>query len=44
MFEDGTLKVPIEMTIPLERAAEAHAMIDAGHRKGKLVLTTGDDA
>jgi NADPH:quinone reductase-like Zn-dependent oxidoreductase len=44
MFEDGTLKVPIEATMPLERAADAHALIDAGHRKGKLVLTTGDNA
>ncbi|MFN3592422.1 MAG: NADP-dependent oxidoreductase [Thermaurantiacus sp.] len=44
MFEDGSLKVPIEATMKLEQAAEAHAMIDKGHRKGKLVLTTGEDA
>ncbi len=43
LFEDGRLTTRVEATLPLERAAEAHAMLDAGHRRGKLVLTTEGD-
>lgn len=39
LFQDGTLRPPQIETMPLERAAEAHARVDAGGLTGKLVLT-----
>ncbi len=39
LFEDGTLRPPQIETLPLDRAAEAHARVDAGGLTGKLVLT-----
>ena len=36
------LKPPIEATFPLERAADAHAHLEAGEHIGKVVLTVGD--
>ena len=38
----GKLKPPIEATFPLERAADAHAHLEAGEHIGKVVLTVAD--
>ena len=37
--EHGTVKIPIEKTFPLEQAADAHRLSEAGHVRGKIVLT-----
>jgi NADPH:quinone reductase-like Zn-dependent oxidoreductase len=42
LIQEGTLRPHIEEAFPLERAAEAHERIEAGHVRGKLVLTVGD--
>jgi NADPH:quinone reductase-like Zn-dependent oxidoreductase len=42
LIESGAIRVPLEATLPLERVAEAHGLLDAGGRRGKLVLTMGD--
>jgi len=39
LFEDGTIRPPQIETLPLDRAAEAHARVDAGGLTGKLVLS-----
>lgn len=36
----GLLKPLVEQTLPLEQAAEAHRLIEAGGRTGKIVLVT----
>lgn len=36
----GLLKTVVEQTLPLEQAAEAHRLIEAGGRTGKIVLVT----
>jgi NADPH:quinone reductase-like Zn-dependent oxidoreductase len=41
LVQEGRLRPHVEETFPLERAAEAHARIEAGHVRGKLVLTIG---
>ena len=38
LFEQGALKVHISHVLPLERAADAHLLIEAGHATGKIVL------
>lgn len=42
LIEAGTITVHLERSLPLEEVAEAHALLDAGRRRGKLVLTMGD--
>ena len=39
LFEAGELRVHVDSTFPLERAAEAHALVASGKTKGKIVLT-----
>ena len=39
MVEAGTLTVEVARTFPLDQAAEAHREQEAGHVRGKLVLT-----
>jgi NADPH:quinone reductase-like Zn-dependent oxidoreductase len=39
LVQAGELRPHVEETYPLERAAEAHARIEEGHVRGKLVLT-----
>ncbi|MDQ0788270.1 NADPH:quinone reductase-like Zn-dependent oxidoreductase [Streptomyces sp. B3I7] len=36
---DGTLVTTVGTSLPLAQAAEAHRVIDAGHGRGKVVLT-----
>ncbi len=38
MIEQGQLEVLVNHTLPLEQAAEAHRLIEAGHATGKIVL------
>ena len=40
-FERRELRPVIHATFPLERASEAHAMLEAGEHVGKIVLVTG---
>ena len=40
LAERGLLKPIVERTLALEDASEAHRLIEAGGRKGKIVLTT----
>jgi NADPH:quinone reductase len=37
-LDAGTLRPVVSEVLPLEQAAEAHRMLEAGHRQGKLVL------
>jgi NADPH:quinone reductase-like Zn-dependent oxidoreductase len=39
LVQEGRLKPHIEEVFPLERAAEAHERLEAGHVRGKLVLS-----
>lgn len=39
LFEAGELKVHVDRALPLESAAEAHALVASGKAKGKIVLT-----
>ncbi|MEE4205270.1 MAG: NADP-dependent oxidoreductase [Erythrobacter sp.] len=38
LIEEGKIKVQVEQRLPLSEVAEAHRMLDAGGRRGKLVL------
>ena len=38
LFDGGRLKIHINHIIPLEEAANAHAIIEEGHTMGKIVL------
>jgi NADPH:quinone reductase len=40
-FDAGDLRVQVGATFPLERAADAHRAVEAGHVIGKTVLTMG---
>jgi NADPH:quinone reductase-like Zn-dependent oxidoreductase len=42
VIEAGKIKSPIDRRYPLERAAEAHAYVDTGRRRGFVVLTVDD--
>ncbi len=44
LFEDGTVRSPLETVLPLDRAAEAHAMSETGRTRGKIVLAVTDEA
>ena len=39
LFDSGKLQIRIQETLPLEKASEAHRIIEEGHTSGKLVLT-----
>src|SRR5918993_1781587 len=39
LVHEGRLKPHVEQVYPLEQAAEAHERLEAGHVRGKLVLT-----
>jgi NADPH:quinone reductase-like Zn-dependent oxidoreductase len=38
LVESGQLRIDVEKVFPLEQAAEAHALLEAGHVQGKLTL------
>jgi NADPH:quinone reductase-like Zn-dependent oxidoreductase len=38
-FERGALRVHVGQVFPFEQIAAAHARLEQGHAKGKLVLT-----
>jgi len=38
MVDDGRLAVHVSETFPLERAADAHRIVQGGHARGKVVL------
>jgi NADPH2:quinone reductase len=40
MMQDGKLEVRVQQRLPLQDAAMAHSIIEAGHSVGKLVLDT----
>jgi NADPH:quinone reductase-like Zn-dependent oxidoreductase len=40
LAEEGRLRVVVDETFPLERAAEAHEYLQSGKPQGKVVLTT----
>jgi NADPH:quinone reductase-like Zn-dependent oxidoreductase len=40
MLNRGKIKAPIHRTFPLDRAADAHTMMDERNFFGKLVLNT----
>ena len=39
LFDDGRLKIHVGHTFPLQEAAQAHNLIEAGHTQGKIVIT-----
>ena len=39
LAEAGAIRAAIDRRFPLEKAAEAHAYVDSGRRKGTVVLT-----
>lgn len=41
LFAQGRLQVPVYRTFPLERAAEAHALMESSTHIGKILLRTG---
>jgi NADPH:quinone reductase-like Zn-dependent oxidoreductase len=41
LAEAGEIRAAIDRRFPLEKAAEAHAYVDSGRRKGTVILTMG---
>lgn len=41
LMQAGKLKVVLAEVLPLEQAAKAHELSEAGHVRGKLVLRMG---
>ncbi|PZF80522.1 NADP-dependent oxidoreductase [Jiangella anatolica] len=39
LIHQGAVQLPVAATFPLEQVAEAHAVSETGHLRGKLVLT-----
>lgn len=40
LYAKGALRVSVDRTFPLERAADAHREVEAGHVRGKVALLT----
>jgi NADPH:quinone reductase-like Zn-dependent oxidoreductase len=41
LVESGAIKVVVEAEMPIERAAQAHRILEAGNHIGKVLLTVG---
>jgi NADPH:quinone reductase-like Zn-dependent oxidoreductase len=39
IVEEGSLRLPVQATVPLEEAARAQELLQHGHIQGKVVLT-----
>jgi NADPH:quinone reductase-like Zn-dependent oxidoreductase len=44
LVEAGTVRPVIDRVLPLEEAAQAHAYLEKGHARGKVVLTVAPEA
>jgi putative PIG3 family NAD(P)H quinone oxidoreductase len=40
LVADGSVKAVVDTTVPLDRASEAHALMESGEHSGKILLTT----
>jgi len=38
LFEDGKIRIDVSEVLPLAEAARAHALVESGHTRGKVVL------
>jgi NADPH:quinone reductase-like Zn-dependent oxidoreductase len=39
LVADGSVRAVVDTTLPLERASEAHALMQSGEHSGKILLT-----